>query len=138
MPSTKAYRAALLHSLADPREVGIEQSHEYFEDGLLVVEDGKVAGYLFQSVMLDQETRPPVDLFEFDSLASRMADLKGRTFVLMCNWCQRVKLRDDPERPFVEGHEYYRRGGSPSVAVFHTICPDCRVREREGFVPRKR
>lgn len=43
MPSTKAYRAALLHCLADPREVGIEQSHEYFEDGLLVVEDGKVA-----------------------------------------------------------------------------------------------
>ncbi|GLZ27090.1 guanine deaminase [Stutzerimonas stutzeri] len=43
MPSTKAYRAALLHCLADPREVGIERSHEYFEDGLLVVADGKVA-----------------------------------------------------------------------------------------------
>jgi len=43
MPSTKAHRAALLHCLADPREVGIEQAHEYFEDGLLVVEDGKVA-----------------------------------------------------------------------------------------------
>ena len=43
MPSTKAYRAALLHCLADPREVGIEQSHEYFDDGLLIVEDGKVA-----------------------------------------------------------------------------------------------
>ena len=42
MPSTKAYRAALLHCLADPREVGIEQAYEYFEDGLLVVEDGKV------------------------------------------------------------------------------------------------
>ena len=43
MSRTKAYRAALLHCLANPREVGIEQSHEYFEDGLLVVEDGKVA-----------------------------------------------------------------------------------------------
>ena len=43
MPSTKAYRAALLHCLADPREVGIEQAHEYFEDGLLVVEDGSRA-----------------------------------------------------------------------------------------------
>jgi len=43
MPQAKAYRAALLHCLADPREVGIEQSHEYFEDGLLVVEDGKIA-----------------------------------------------------------------------------------------------
>ncbi|WP_313281941.1 guanine deaminase [Stutzerimonas balearica] len=43
MPQAKAYRAALLHCLADPHEVGIEQSHEYFEDGLLVVADGKVA-----------------------------------------------------------------------------------------------
>jgi len=42
MSQIKAYRAALLHCLADPREVGIEASHEYFEDGLLVVEDGKV------------------------------------------------------------------------------------------------
>ncbi|WP_313306863.1 guanine deaminase [Stutzerimonas balearica] len=43
MPQAKAYRAALLHCVADPREVGIERSHEYFEDGLLVVADGKVA-----------------------------------------------------------------------------------------------
>jgi len=41
--ASKAYRSALLHCLADPREVGIEAAHEYFEDGLLVVEDGKVA-----------------------------------------------------------------------------------------------
>jgi len=43
MPQAKAYRAALLHCVADPREVGIERFHEYFEDGLLVVADGKVA-----------------------------------------------------------------------------------------------
>ncbi|WP_298189526.1 guanine deaminase [uncultured Pseudomonas sp.] len=38
----KAYRAAILHSLADPAVVGIEHSYEYFEDGLLVIEDGQV------------------------------------------------------------------------------------------------
>ncbi|WPP01397.1 guanine deaminase [Pseudomonas sp. HR96] len=38
----KAYRAAILHSLADPAEVGVEASYEYFEDGLLVVDDGKI------------------------------------------------------------------------------------------------
>lgn len=44
MPLTrKAYRAALLHSLADPAEVGIEASYEYFEDGLLVVENGQIS-----------------------------------------------------------------------------------------------
>ena len=41
--NAKAYRAAILHSIADPAEVGVERSYEYFEDGLLLVEDGKVA-----------------------------------------------------------------------------------------------
>ncbi|MDH1731146.1 guanine deaminase [Pseudomonas chengduensis] len=39
----KAYRAAILHSLADPAVVGVEQSYEYFEDGILLIENGKVA-----------------------------------------------------------------------------------------------
>ncbi|WP_339083066.1 guanine deaminase [Pseudomonas sp. TMP9] len=38
----KAYRAAILHSIADPSVVGVEQSYEYFEDGLLVIENGCV------------------------------------------------------------------------------------------------
>ncbi len=38
----KAYRAALLHSLADPAEVGIEASYEYVEDGLLVIDQGHI------------------------------------------------------------------------------------------------
>ncbi|WP_105103430.1 guanine deaminase [Microbulbifer pacificus] len=42
MSQRKAYRSAILHSIADPRDVGIEASYAYFEDGLLVVEDGKV------------------------------------------------------------------------------------------------
>ena len=32
-----AYRSAILHSIADPAQVGVEQSYQYFEDGLLVV-----------------------------------------------------------------------------------------------------
>ncbi|QXI30247.1 guanine deaminase [Pseudomonas vanderleydeniana] len=43
MPATrKAYRAAILHSLADPAEVGIDASYEYFEDGVLLVENGRI------------------------------------------------------------------------------------------------
>ncbi len=42
MTPAKAYRAALLHSLGDPAEVGIEASYEYFADGLLVVENGLI------------------------------------------------------------------------------------------------
>lgn len=44
MPLTrKAYRAAILHSIADPAVVGIEASYEYFEDGLLVTENGQIS-----------------------------------------------------------------------------------------------
>ncbi|WP_417704452.1 guanine deaminase [Pseudomonas sp.] len=39
----KAYRAAILHSLADPAVVGVEPSYQYFEDGILLIENGKVA-----------------------------------------------------------------------------------------------
>ncbi|MGG2396165.1 guanine deaminase [Pseudomonas sp. SH1-B] len=39
----KAYRAAILHSLADPTVVGVQQSYQYFEDGILLIENGKVA-----------------------------------------------------------------------------------------------
>jgi guanine deaminase len=38
----KAYRAAIVHSLADPAEVGVEASYEYFVDGLMLVEDGRI------------------------------------------------------------------------------------------------
>ena len=34
--NVQAYRAAILHSIADPAVVGIEQSYEYFEDGVLL------------------------------------------------------------------------------------------------------
>ncbi|WP_277372032.1 guanine deaminase [Pseudomonas sp. AA-38] len=39
----KAYRAAILHSLADPAQIGVEGSYQYFEDGILLIEDGQVA-----------------------------------------------------------------------------------------------
>ncbi|WP_426113259.1 guanine deaminase [Pseudomonas sp. DSP3-2-2] len=41
--SQKAYRAAILHSLGDPAEVGIEASYEFFADGLMLIEDGKIS-----------------------------------------------------------------------------------------------
>ena len=42
MSQRKAYRASVFHCIADPGVVGAERSYEYFEDGLLMVEDGMV------------------------------------------------------------------------------------------------
>ncbi|MBX8520938.1 guanine deaminase [Pseudomonas cichorii] len=38
----KAYRASIVHSIADPAQVAVEASYEYFADGLLLVEDGRI------------------------------------------------------------------------------------------------
>ena len=37
-----AYRSAIIQIIADPKEVGIEEAYRYFEDGLLVVENGYI------------------------------------------------------------------------------------------------
>ncbi|EGA69017.1 guanine deaminase [Vibrio sinaloensis DSM 21326] len=37
-----AYRAAVLHSIADPKDVGLENSYQFFDDGMIVVEDGHI------------------------------------------------------------------------------------------------
>lgn len=36
----KAYKASVFHMTADPSVVGIDSAHEYFEDGMLLVDDG--------------------------------------------------------------------------------------------------
>lgn len=42
--TVKAWRAAIVHSLADPAEVGLDASYEYLADGLLVTENGHITG----------------------------------------------------------------------------------------------
>ncbi|SBS30385.1 Guanine deaminase [Marinomonas aquimarina] len=43
MPIIKAWRSAILHCIANPTDVAHEQAFQYFEDGLLVVEDGHIS-----------------------------------------------------------------------------------------------
>ncbi|MGF1732834.1 guanine deaminase [Photobacterium kasasachensis] len=37
-----AYRASILHSIADPKDVGLDKSYQYFDDGMIVVENGHI------------------------------------------------------------------------------------------------
>ena len=37
----KAYRASILHCIADPK-ASVSQCYEFFEDGLIVIEDGYI------------------------------------------------------------------------------------------------
>ena len=38
----KIYRGEILHFLADPAKVALEESYQHFEDGALVIENGLV------------------------------------------------------------------------------------------------
>ena len=38
----QAFRASILHCLSDPGEASLESAYEYFEDGVLIVEDGHI------------------------------------------------------------------------------------------------
>ncbi|MBX8601419.1 guanine deaminase [Pseudomonas cichorii] len=49
----KAYRASIVHSIADPAQVAVEASYEYFADGLLLVEDGKITAVGHAADLLD-------------------------------------------------------------------------------------
>ncbi len=53
-PKRTAYRAALLHLLDDPARVGVAGCHQFFADGLLVVEDGLIAAVGPAAVLLPQ------------------------------------------------------------------------------------
>jgi guanine deaminase len=61
--NVKAYRAAILHSLADPAVVGVAQSYEYFEDGLLVIDNGQVTNVGYAADLLP--TLKGVDVTEY-------------------------------------------------------------------------
>ena len=39
----QAFRSSILHCLSDPGEESRESAYEYFEDGLLIIEDGTIA-----------------------------------------------------------------------------------------------
>jgi guanine deaminase len=66
----KAFRASIFHCLADPGETDDAGASEYFEDGLLIVEDGRVV-----------EAGPASTLLESLSADIRVEDLSGKLVV---------------------------------------------------------
>lgn len=49
----QAFRSSILHCLSDPGEESLESAYEYFEDGLLIVEDGTIAEAGHAEMLLD-------------------------------------------------------------------------------------
>jgi len=66
----EAFRASIFHCLADPGERDDAAASEYFEDGLLIVEEGHVV-----------EAGPASALLESLSVDTRVEDLSGKLIV---------------------------------------------------------
>jgi guanine deaminase len=65
-----AYRASIFHCLADPGENDNSSASEYFEDGVLIVEDGRIA-----------ETGPASKLLDSLSTDTLVEDWSGKLIV---------------------------------------------------------
>ena len=95
-----------------------------------VQEGAAPAGFLFQSLLLEERTRPPVSLFDARVIAAAFQATGDLPLLTMCSYCQRVA--DEVEggrREWIAAETYYRHGGSSAVRISHGICPRC-MKER--------
>jgi len=89
---------------------------------------GRIRGVLYQSVLLAETMRPPINLFDPDILVAHLGESRGRPMVTMCSYCQRVAWPPGQARrprEWIEAEDYYRRGGASDIRISHGICPSC-------------
>ena len=92
--------------------------------------ESSVRGFLFQSIVMNETVRPPIDLFDFQARARTTMD-DMRPIVRMCSICQRLES-PSANGVWVEAAEYYQRGGEADVRLSHGICQTCS--DRDVFV----
>lgn len=90
------------------------------------LENGRCHGFLFQSIELSREDRPPIELFDFQAMQARAAQRADMPMVWMCSWCQRVKHPVVTASLWLQADSYYAAGGRSDVQLTHGICEQCR------------
>lgn len=90
----------------------------------VVAEGDRLVGFLFQSLLLEERSRPPVSLFDPEVITGMLASRKGWPILRLCSYCQRVKAESDTTE-WIPAELYYQRGGTSQVRVSHGICPTC-------------
>lgn len=139
MSHRKAYRASVLHSIADPRLVGAEESYEYFEDGLLVVEDGIVVD-IGRAESLLPSLSPGVDVVHYaDALITPgfidthihypQVEIIGSYGAQLLDWLETYTFPcegqfDDPQHARAQADLFLSellRNGTTTALVFGTV-----------------
>jgi hypothetical protein len=97
-----------------------------------ILAGGRISGFLFQSVLLEENLRPPIDLFDPQVLMAELAAARQLPILKMCSYCQFVAAPSvSVDAEWVSAETYYRRGGTSEVRMSHGICPGC-MTERVG------
>ncbi|MFD1379787.1 hypothetical protein [Fodinicurvata halophila] len=91
--------------------------------------DGIGGAVLYQSQLLSEVARPPLNLLDPDLILGVMANERNFPIVALCSYCQKVawplsEHREDA-REWITPEDYYARGGHSDVRVSHGICPSC-------------
>ncbi|HYN39934.1 MAG TPA: hypothetical protein VES39_11855 [Rhodospirillales bacterium] len=85
-------------------------------------------GMLVQILVVSEELRPPIDLFDFVALRAAAALDPHRPILGMCSYCQNVRFPAgsvDGDGEWMSAEGYYHRGGNAKVRISHTLCPTC-------------
>jgi hypothetical protein len=90
----------------------------------------RIFGFLFQSIHVAIEYRPPLNIYDSALHQQELANDKSLPIVGICSFCQRLQCPGHDgtgaeEGDWVSAEEYYRRGGSSRVRLSHGICPRC-------------
>jgi hypothetical protein len=93
------------------------------------VTDAPAPAVLFQSVVTAVESRPPLNIYDFEALSRALRARPDLPVVTLCSFCQRLRWppgeRDPGRTEWIEAELYYARGGRSEVAVSHGLCEDC-------------
>ena len=85
----------------------------------------RLVGYLYVSTMLSAQSRLPLNVFDFQSMAAADQERQLLPMLAMCSYCQRLNCGDETQEGWIEAPEYYRRGGTDAVRISHGICQEC-------------
>jgi hypothetical protein len=88
----------------------------------------KLQAMLVQILVVSEELRPPIDLFDFAALRAAAALDPNLPILGMCSYCQNVRFpagSTDGEGEWMSAEGYYHRGGNAKVRISHSMCPTC-------------
>ena len=86
--------------------------------------NGHVSAILYQSLVMNEASRPPISFLAPEAIAEAFKKDK-RPIVTLCSICARIKMNKISPHSWVNSDFYYRLGGKADVRLSHGICPAC-------------